>query len=199
MLERLQAALRKLPLTAIAATALITLAVAVPLTAVIASSGPQQRADDLANANASLRDQLDEATATAASTKVDLLTAERHAKRLQAQLRLTSYKRQRDQIVSQIADLEGQVSDQEAKLHTVKVEVAKSSISDGTWQLNVDYLPGTYQAAGGDGCYWAKLSGPSGDGIDGIIENGGFNSHPVVSVDSPYFETRDCGTWRRVG
>jgi hypothetical protein len=62
--------------------------------------------------------------------------------------------------------------------------------------LTVDFTPGTYRAPAGGGCYWALLG--SADTED-IINNGGFNKNQTLTIDSPYFETSDCGTWQRLG
>jgi hypothetical protein len=99
---------------------------------------------------------------------------------------------------SELESLQGEVSETESYLTGAQDEAAKSEITDGTWQAEVDYIPGTYEAEGGGGCYWALLSDVSGE-LEGIIENGGFNKHQILSITSPYFETRGCGTWHRTG
>lgn len=100
---------------------------------------------------------------------------------------------------SDLSETESKLSDVQASLDTAQEQKMMSSFGDGTWQANVDYLPGTYSAPGGSGCYWEKLNGPSGGGLNNIIENGGFNKNQIVSVDSPYFSTDGCGTWTRTG
>jgi Protein of unknown function (DUF2510) len=100
----------------------------------------------------------------------------------------------------EVASTEKQLAGVEGSLGGAEEEAAKSTISDGTWQAEVDYIPGTYEAEGGASCYWAEESEPGGGtGVEGIIENGGFNKHQILSITSPYFETRGCGTWKRVG
>lgn len=100
---------------------------------------------------------------------------------------------------SELARTEQKLATVQASLDTAQEEKNLSSFGNGTWQANVDYLPGTYSAPGGASCYWEKLQGPSGGGINNIIENGGFNKNQIVSVDSPYFSTSGCGTWTRTG
>jgi hypothetical protein len=100
---------------------------------------------------------------------------------------------------SELESVEGELSETESYLTGAEEDKAKSTISDGTWQSEADYIPGTYEAEGGGSCYWALLSEPGGGGIEGIIENGGFNKHQILTIDSPYFETRGCGTWHRTG
>lgn len=97
----------------------------------------------------------------------------------------------------ELESLEGELSDTEAELGGAEERVAKGTITDGTWKLEQDYLPGTYEAQGGGGCYWALLSSVGG-GLEAIIENGGFNKHQILTIESPYFETRGCGTWHLV-
>jgi hypothetical protein len=106
----------------------------------------------------------------------------------------------------ELSSLEGKAESTETRISNLRGEedeaeeiAAKSEINDGTWQAERDYVPGTYEAPGGSSCYWALLSEPGGGGIEGIIENGGFNKHQILTIDSPYFETRDCGVWERVG
>lgn len=98
----------------------------------------------------------------------------------------------------ELETVEGELSETESELGGAEERVAKGTITDGTWQLDRDYLPGTYEAPGGGSCYWALLSSLGGGGVEGIIENGGFNKHQILTIESPYFETRSCGTWKLV-
>ncbi|MEQ8717705.1 MAG: hypothetical protein RIE08_08850 [Acidimicrobiales bacterium] len=69
----------------------------------------------------------------------------------------------------------------------------------GTFSVGVDVTPGTYFATGTDGCYWARLSGFSGD-FDDIIANDFGSGQRVVAIagGDVGFETSRCGTWRPV-
>jgi len=98
----------------------------------------------------------------------------------------------------ELESVEGQLSETESELGGAEERVAKGTITDGVWQIERDYLPGTYEAPGGGSCYWALLSSTGGAGIEDIIENGGFNKHQILTIESPYFETRACGTWKLV-
>jgi hypothetical protein len=72
---------------------------------------------------------------------------------------------------------------------------------DGTFFVGTDIKPGTYRSEGGDDtCYWARLKNTSGD-IDSIIANGGFTAREVITIKKTdkAFETRGCGTWKKVG
>lgn len=72
-----------------------------------------------------------------------------------------------------------------------------SVVGDGTWEVGKDIQPGTYRAAGGDGCYWAILNGPPTGDHNNIEENGGFTSNVVVTLsEGQWFETSDCGEWK---
>lgn len=203
MLERLRRPLRRWPLRAAGAMTIIMLVIGVAI-GVIGTQGEVER---LRETNASLAQQLDDARAagkksadTAEARAVELERLRSQHMKVKARLDAIGDLESRKRSLSRrITELSARVREEQAKLTTVKAEVAKSSFGDGTWEMNVDFIPDTYQAPGGDACYWAKLKGPSGGGIENIIDNGGFNNRPVVTVDSPYFETRDCGTWRRVG
>lgn len=98
----------------------------------------------------------------------------------------------------ELDSVEGELSETESELGGAEERVAKGTITDGVWRIDRDYLPGTYEAPGGGSCYWALLSEVGGGGVEGIIENGGFNKHQILTIESPYFETRACGTWRLV-
>ena len=76
--------------------------------------------------------------------------------------------------------------------------MSASTIPDGTWELGRDYEAGTYRAPGGGGCYWEKLSAPTGKFGD-LITNGGFEKNQTLVIDSPYFSTSDCGEWVKIG
>lgn len=74
---------------------------------------------------------------------------------------------------------------------------AGSITADGVYLVGSDIKAGTYKTAGGDTCYWARLSDLSGNGI---INNGVGSGQQVVTVSASdkAFETRGCGVWSRV-
>ncbi len=85
----------------------------------------------------------------------------------------------------------------ESSLSGARAEKAKSTIpGDGTFKAEVDYLPGTYRAPGGPGCYWATLN--SADPYD-IASNENASGPTIASINSPYFQTKGCGRWERIG
>jgi len=75
------------------------------------------------------------------------------------------------------------------------------SVGDGLYEVGKDMAPGKYHTNGPDefGCYYALLSSPSASGIDGIITNNNVDGPATIIVDSPYFESKGCGTWQKVG
>ena len=103
-----------------------------------------------------------------------------------------------ENVEGEVETVEGELSATESELGGAEESVAKGTITDGTWRLEEDYLSGTYEAPGGGSCYWAMLSSVGGGGIEDIIENGGFNKHQILTIESPYFESSGCGTWTRV-
>jgi len=136
-----------------------------------------------------IESEVDGLTKTAEATARKIVgTAKREANSLEASI--SAAKRERESI-------ESDVSAVESELGGLEERVAKGEITDGTWQLERDYLAGTYEAPGGGSCYWALLSSVEG-GVESIVENGGFNKHQILTIESPYFETRGCGTWHLV-
>lgn len=149
-----------------------------------------ERDDAIARA-ARITDRRDEIVAGAKSKAEDMID--------DAKQELSGLEDKIDSARSDLAATESKLEDVQDSLDVAQEQKQMSSFGNGTWQADVDYLPGTYEAPGGGGCYWEKLNGPSGGGINNIIDNGGFGRHQIVSVDSPYFHTEDCGTWTRVG
>lgn len=71
---------------------------------------------------------------------------------------------------------------------------------DGVFLVGEDIKPGTYRSnADGGYCYWARLSGLSGE-LDDIIANGNPTGPTVVTISSSdeAFETNGCGEWKRI-
>ncbi|MDV7088615.1 hypothetical protein [Rhodococcus opacus] len=75
-----------------------------------------------------------------------------------------------------------------------------TTFGDGTQVVGIDIAPGTYIGNGQTdeyGCYWARLSGSSGE-IDDIIANDFTDSPKIIVTIKPsdqYFESEGCGTW----
>jgi hypothetical protein len=77
-----------------------------------------------------------------------------------------------------------------------QITSSKTSIPAGTYIVNTDIQPGTYQAPGGDGCYWARLSGFGGS-TDSLIANDNPTGNTVVTVapSDKGFQSHGCGTF----
>lgn len=72
-----------------------------------------------------------------------------------------------------------------------------TTFGDGIHVVGTDIQPGTYRAEGTDGCYWARLSGFSGDDI---ITNDIGDGTRIVEIQATDvgFESSRCGTWTLV-
>ena len=78
------------------------------------------------------------------------------------------------------------------------LEELLSVIPPGTWALEVHFAAGTYQAPGGDACYWERLSGLNGD-FDSIIANDLPTGAAIVEISASdvAFTSGGCGEWTR--
>jgi hypothetical protein len=75
---------------------------------------------------------------------------------------------------------------------------------DGTWMIPSDVKPGNYKAtvpSKSYGCYWARLSGTSGE-LNDIIANGtetaGTPVLVTIGASDKAFKTSRCGAWTRI-
>lgn len=71
-----------------------------------------------------------------------------------------------------------------------------TTIPEGKWALDTHIVPGTYQAPGGDSCYWERLSGLSGT-ADDVIANDLPEGQAIVEIDPTdvAFNSIGCGEW----
>jgi hypothetical protein len=76
------------------------------------------------------------------------------------------------------------------------LEPVMDVIPEGKWVVGVHIRPGTYQAEGGDTCYWERLSGVGGE-LDDVIANDLPSGSAIVEIsDSDYaFNSSGCGEW----
>lgn len=97
------------------------------------------------------------------------------------------------------------LDDREAKLDQKEEKKAKQKAAntipgDGVFLVGEDVKPGTYRTQGsaGLGCYWARLSGTSGN-FDEIITNGNAEGPTTVTIakSDKAFETSGCQEWKR--
>ena len=76
-----------------------------------------------------------------------------------------------------------------------------ATFNDGNQIVGSDVMPGTYRAfVNGEGCYWARLRGFSGE-IDDIIANGNQQKGSVIvtiKASDKGFESNGCGSWTRI-
>jgi hypothetical protein len=71
------------------------------------------------------------------------------------------------------------------------------SPGDGTWRVGLDIAPGTYDATVAGTCYWARLSGFSGN-LSDILANDIGSTGPAVITILPTdvgFKSSHCGVW----
>lgn len=76
---------------------------------------------------------------------------------------------------------------------------SKTSFDEGTYIVGTDIEPGTYKNSGSSGCYYARLSGFTGD-LENIIANGTSDAPTVVTIaqTDAGFDSNGCGTWTRL-
>ena len=82
----------------------------------------------------------------------------------------------------------------EERISGAEKSIKRNTITDGIWQVGVDFDPGTYRSDQSN-CYWAELG--SADNSDYITN--GFGDNQTVTIDSPWFESKMCGTWTKIG
>ncbi|OBA64502.1 hypothetical protein A5647_02185 [Mycobacterium sp. 1100029.7] len=70
--------------------------------------------------------------------------------------------------------------------------------ANGTFLVNTDIAAGTYRAAGGQACYWARLKSLN---TNDVIDNSVGDGQQVVAIlpTDTAFVTRGCGTWNKIG
>lgn len=124
-----------------------------------------------------------------------------------------------EQTLAEIADREADLDEREAALdeRAAELDQRKSDLDeradaisateadveegtipgDGIYLVGEDIKPGTYRGDGSSGmCYWARLSGTSGE-LDDVIANGLPEGPTVITIaDSDVaFETNGCDEW----
>lgn len=96
---------------------------------------------------------------------------------------------------------EDAVSAREEAVGAAEEQQARNTFSgDGTYVIGVDIEPGTYRSDGGSGCYWARLSGLSGE-LSDIITNNISDGPTIVEIlgSDAGFTTSRCATWTKTG
>jgi hypothetical protein len=92
--------------------------------------------------------------------------------------------------------IRGELAETESSLSGAEHEKQLSTFGDGIWKSETDFIPGTYRAPGGGGCYWATLN--SADPYD-IASNENGTGPQIATINTPYFQSKGCGTWERIG
>jgi len=71
--------------------------------------------------------------------------------------------------------------------------------ADGTWIVNTDVGPGTWTAAGGQSCYWARVSAFTGR-VEDVVANdlGTTNPTATIAPTDVGFISHSCGSWTKV-
>lgn len=71
----------------------------------------------------------------------------------------------------------------------------------GAYRIPIDLLPGTYEAPGGAGCNWERVSSFTGSKSSVIARNEspGSNIRVTIADTDAGFLTGACGGWRRIG
>ena len=107
---------------------------------------------------------------------------------------------QLDDLAAREAELDqrdADLAEREAAVAQAETEIAEGTIpGDGIFLVGDDIAPGEYRSQSAD-CYWARLSGTSGE-FEDIIANG--NGAAIVTIaESDYaFESRLCDEWTLV-
>jgi hypothetical protein len=157
-----------------------------------ASTEDQTRIDELEGQVADLERDVAREREFAAESRARVRAAERRADRL---VRTADERALRD-AERLLAERSQEVEQRESEVAEKEQTLEGATIPDGTWQLGRDYEAGLYRTKGGEGCYWAELG--SGN-TDDIINNGFGGGVQTVEIDSPFFETSDCGEWQKIG
>jgi hypothetical protein len=68
-----------------------------------------------------------------------------------------------------------------------------------TLRVNDQIAPGRYSATASIGCYWARLSGTTGQ-LDDLLSNDNVDGPTTVTLSAgEIFRSHRCGTWSKVG
>lgn len=99
---------------------------------------------------------------------------------------------------SELASVQESIGEAEGSLEEAEHQKALTSFGPGIMKAEVDFTPGTYEAPGGPGCYWALLTSANTNEIS-ANEFTGEAGQQIVDITTPYFQSSGCGTWKRIG
>ena len=106
--------------------------------------------------------------------------------------------------VVEIASTDAGFSTERCGTWTEATSAVTSSLTgpfgDGVFLVGMDVSPGIWKSSGGDYCYWARLSGFSGE-LGHIKANGVGGSNNILTIEAADkgFESSNCGTWTKTG
>lgn len=155
---------------------------------------------DTARAEITAAESTAEGQIAAAQDEADQTVAEAQDHLDERAARLDDRKAQLDDREAAIADSEAEIEGRAAYLEELIGNAEASQFTDGILLVGSDIQPGRYRNDGGGFCYWARLSGVSGEFGD-IITNNNVQGQSVVDIASTdvAFESSGCGTWTKVG
>lgn len=105
---------------------------------------------------------------------------------------------QLDERQAQLDERQAQLDQRESALAAQKADVEAGKIpGSGIYLVGSDIQPGTYRSSTQGSCYWARLSGTSGEFGD-IIANDNVTGQAIVTIQPSdvAFESNDCGEWQ---
>jgi Protein of unknown function (DUF2510) len=104
-------------------------------------------------------------------------------------------------IESELAEREAAVKKREDAVTATETDIEKNKIpGSGTFLVGSDIKPGTYRSVDNSFCYWARLSGVSGD-LNDILANDNVEGQALVQIEGSdeAFETNGCNEWTKIG
>lgn len=174
-------------------------------------SAETQRADDAEEALAALED--DHAAETAElEERMAELDGDRDVDEARADLEderdeiIAAAQEEAEEILAEaegrmaaLDEREAQLDDRAAALDVAEEEAEASTFGNGVHVVGDDVEAGTWRNDGGSNCYWARLSGLSGD-FDELLANDLPDGPTTVEIRSSdvAFESSGCAEWQRV-
>ena len=79
------------------------------------------------------------------------------------------------------------------------IDTPVSSVTDGTWLVGREIVPGTYTASSPQTCHWSRLRGFNGDAGDVISSSDDIPDWTTVAIEytDTGFMSFGCGGWKR--
>lgn len=102
-----------------------------------------------------------------------------------------------DERDEELQSLATELEERDEELTTAEHEIEENTIpGSGVYLVGEDIKPGTYRSDGSQ-CYWARLSGTSGE-FEHIIANDNVEgtAYVTIAASDVAFETSRCGEWK---